>query len=76
MLMLSRYHILLTVDVEDWFQVENLKSAISFESWPSRELRVEKNTHRLLDLLDEASLKRSAISDQRSAVSGQLLANT
>jgi hypothetical protein len=73
--MLSRYHILLTVDVEDWFQVENLKSAISFESWPSRELRVEKNTHRLLDLFDEASLKRSAISDQRSAVSGQVFAD-
>jgi len=58
------HHILLTVDVEDWFQVENLKGAIPFESWPTRELRVEKNTHRILDLLDEASLERSAISDQ------------
>jgi polysaccharide deacetylase family protein (PEP-CTERM system associated) len=45
-------HILLTIDVEDWFQVENFKQYISFSSWPSRELRVEKNTHRLLDLLD------------------------
>ena len=45
-------HILLTIDVEDWFQVENFKQYIPFSSWPSRELCVEKNTHRLLDLLD------------------------
>ncbi|MDM8526419.1 DUF3473 domain-containing protein [Desulfococcaceae bacterium HSG8] len=44
--------ILITIDVEDWFQVENFKSRIPFSSWPSRELRVEKNTLRLLDLLD------------------------
>ena len=45
-------HILLTIDVEDWFQVENFKQYISFSSWPSYELRVEENTKRLLDLLD------------------------
>ena len=44
--------ILITVDVEDWFQVENFKKYISFSSWSSRKLRVERNTHRLLDLLD------------------------
>ena len=44
--------ILLTIDVEDWFQVENFKHCIPFSSWPNCELRVEKNTHRLLDLLD------------------------
>ncbi len=44
--------ILLTVDVEDWFQVENFKQWIPFDTWDSRELRVEKNTHRLLDLFD------------------------
>jgi polysaccharide deacetylase family protein (PEP-CTERM system associated) len=46
------YHILLTIDVEDWFQVENFKPWIPFASWDSRELRVEKNTHKLLDLFD------------------------
>lgn len=51
---LHRY-ILLTIDVEDWFQVENLKSRIPFSSWDSRELRVERNTHRLLDLFDSFS---------------------
>lgn len=44
--------ILLTIDVEDWFQVENFKPWIPFSSWSSHELRVEKNTHRILDLLD------------------------
>lgn len=44
--------ILITVDVEDWFQVENFKQWISFTSWPSYELRVEKNIHHLLDLFD------------------------
>jgi peptidoglycan-N-acetylglucosamine deacetylase len=47
--------ILLTIDVEDWFQVENFKQYIPFSTWSERELRVEKNTHRLLDLLDSAS---------------------
>lgn len=44
--------ILLTFDVEDWFQVENLKKCIPFSSWPDCELRVEKNVHKILDLLD------------------------
>jgi polysaccharide deacetylase family protein (PEP-CTERM system associated) len=44
--------ILLTIDVEDWFQVENFKPYIPFSSWPACELRVEKNIHRLLDLFD------------------------
>ena len=52
-------HILLTIDVEDWFQVENFKQCIPFSSWQSYELRVEKNTHRLLDLLDSSSLEQA-----------------
>ena len=44
--------ILLTFDVEDWFQVENFKEYIPYSSWESKELRVEKNTIELLDLLD------------------------
>ena len=47
--------ILLTFDVEDWFQVENLKSQIPVSTWHQRELRVEKNTHVILDLLDSFS---------------------
>jgi len=46
------YKVLLTIDVEDWFQVENFKEYIPFSSWHTFELRVEKNTYRLLDILD------------------------
>lgn len=50
-------YILLTIDVEDWFMVENLKPWIPFSSWSSYDLRVERNTHRLLDLFDSTGLK-------------------
>jgi polysaccharide deacetylase family protein (PEP-CTERM system associated) len=43
---------LITIDVEDWFQVENFKAWIPFDTWAHRELRVEQNVHRLLDLFD------------------------
>jgi polysaccharide deacetylase family protein (PEP-CTERM system associated) len=43
---------LMTIDVEDWFQVENLRGHFPLSSWNSCQLRVERNTHQLLDLLD------------------------
>lgn len=43
----------MSVDVEDWFQVENLKSVIPRASWDSRERRVERNTMRILELLGD-----------------------
>ena len=49
-------YFLITIDVEDWFQVENFKPWIAFETWNQRELRVEKNVHRLLDLFDSIKL--------------------
>lgn len=51
--------VLLTIDVEDWFQVENFKPWISFSSWNSKELRVEKNVHCLLDLFDSITVHQS-----------------
>jgi hypothetical protein len=50
-------YFLLTIDVEDWFQVENFKLWIPFDTWEQRELRVEKNVHRLLDLFDSVNLE-------------------
>lgn len=44
--------ILLTIDVEDWFQVENLRPWFPPARWDAPALRVEANTHRLLDLFD------------------------
>jgi polysaccharide deacetylase family protein (PEP-CTERM system associated) len=42
----------MSVDVEDWFQVENLKPVIAGSTWESRERRVEPNTMRILELLE------------------------
>jgi polysaccharide deacetylase family protein (PEP-CTERM system associated) len=46
-----------TIDVEDYFQVAALSSAVSRESWPTREYRVEGNTERLLNLLAEKGVR-------------------
>jgi polysaccharide deacetylase family protein (PEP-CTERM system associated) len=43
----------MSIDVEDWFQVENLKPVIPRETWDARESRVVRNTTRILDLLQE-----------------------
>lgn len=48
----TSYSVLITTDVEEWFQVENFKSYIPFSSWDSHKFRIEKSTHHLLDLLD------------------------
>jgi polysaccharide deacetylase family protein (PEP-CTERM system associated) len=42
-----------SVDVEDWFHVENLRRVVSRDSWSVRELRVERNVDRLLELMGE-----------------------
>lgn len=43
----------MTVDVEDYFQVAALAPNIRFEDWDKWPLRVEANTHAILDLFDE-----------------------
>jgi polysaccharide deacetylase family protein (PEP-CTERM system associated) len=48
--------ILLTIDVEDWFQVENLRPNFPPNTWNRQEFRAEKNTHKILDLLDAIGL--------------------
>ena len=53
-------YLLLSFDVEDWFQVENFKQWIPLSSWSSFDLRVEKNTHCILDLLDTITLPSCA----------------
>lgn len=52
--------LLLTFDVEDWFQVENFKSYIPYSLWDSFDLRVWKNTLRVLDILDEFAFQPKA----------------
>ncbi len=43
----------LTIDVEDYFQVSAFAPYIDRADWESRECRVERNVHRILDLLDQ-----------------------
>ena len=72
------YYFLLTFDVEDWFQVENFKSYIPFSTWDSREIRVERSTHTILDLLDTQSEEREEAhsSQQEEAHSSRLTADS
>ena len=42
----------LTIDVEDYYQVSAFESVVPLADWERYESRVEKNTHRILDLLD------------------------
>ena len=43
---------ILTVDLEDWFVVENLKENIDSQEWEKLPSRMEKTTEKLLDLFD------------------------
>ncbi len=47
----------LTVDVEDYFQVSAFADSIRQHEWDNQPLRVEQNTHKLLDLFDEYQIK-------------------
>ncbi|OPY80555.1 MAG: Peptidoglycan deacetylase [Syntrophorhabdus sp. PtaU1.Bin153] len=53
----NRATILMTVDVEDWFQVENLREACPTEKWDVYELRVVQNTEMLLDLFEKHQVR-------------------
>ena len=47
----------LTIDVEDYFQVTAFENHVSRGDWGNYSLRVEVNTGRILDMLDEYSVK-------------------
>ncbi|MEW6417383.1 MAG: XrtA system polysaccharide deacetylase [Nitrospirota bacterium] len=47
----------LTIDVEDYYMVSAFEDVIKFEDWHRYESRVERNTHKILDLLDEYQVK-------------------
>lgn len=42
----------LTVDVEDYYQVSAFEACVCREAWGQYESRVERNTYRVLDILD------------------------
>jgi polysaccharide deacetylase family protein (PEP-CTERM system associated) len=47
----------MTVDIEDYFQVQALAKVIARDDWESLPRRVELNTNRVLDLFAEAGVK-------------------
>ena len=54
---LNNHFLIFTVDVEDWFQVENLKQAIKRDEWEGQKLRVIENTRKLLSILNNYRIK-------------------
>lgn len=46
-----------TIDVEDYYQVSALASAVPRDSWGSRESRVEQNTDRIMQLLGDRGVR-------------------
>jgi polysaccharide deacetylase family protein (PEP-CTERM system associated) len=44
---------LLTFDIEEWFQVENLKGTIKSEEWSNKKSSVVENTCNIIDLLSK-----------------------
>lgn len=47
----------LSIDVEDYFQVTAFERYVQRDSWHNYPLRVEINTHNILDMLDEFGVK-------------------
>lgn len=48
---------MLSFDIEDWFQVENLKGGVKKAEWDNKELRIVENTFKLLSILDKHNTK-------------------
>ncbi len=48
---------IMSVDLEDWFQVENLKAVVPRESWAKQEYRVESSTETLLEVFADTETK-------------------
>jgi polysaccharide deacetylase family protein (PEP-CTERM system associated) len=47
----------MSIDVEDWFHTDNMRGVIACEAWESCELRVERNTMRMLEILQSSNAR-------------------
>jgi polysaccharide deacetylase family protein (PEP-CTERM system associated) len=47
----------MSIDVEDWFHVENLRRVVPPHTWPEREFRVERAMDRMLELTEQRNVK-------------------
>ena len=48
---------ILSIDIEDYFQVENFKEYINYDEWDNYECRIEKNVVKILNILDTFDYK-------------------
>ena len=55
----------LTIDVEDYFQVHAFSNVIKYENWDNYECRIEDNTWRILEILNELP-QTSSLKSQNS----------
>lgn len=49
--------IAITIDLEDWFQVENLRSLFPLETWRTELVRFQEPLNKLLNLFDKYQIK-------------------
>jgi len=61
---------ILTIDLEDYFQVHAFSKVIQYEEWDKFECRIERNTDRLLEILNDTT-QNSAFSIQHSTFKTQ-----
>ena len=47
----------MSIDVEDWFQVENLRRVVPRDTWQARQLRVEKTMERMLQVMADRGVR-------------------
>jgi polysaccharide deacetylase family protein (PEP-CTERM system associated) len=47
----------MSIDVEDWFQVENLRRVVPRATWRARQLRVEKTMERMLQVMADRGVR-------------------
>jgi polysaccharide deacetylase family protein (PEP-CTERM system associated) len=47
----------LSIDVEDWFHTDNMRGVIGRDEWEGCELRVERNTMRMLEIIDAGNAR-------------------
>ena len=62
---------ILTIDLEDYFQVHVFSDVIKYEDWDNFECRIERNTDRLLEILNEVT-DNSKLKTQNSKLNDSL----
>jgi polysaccharide deacetylase family protein (PEP-CTERM system associated) len=47
----------MSIDVEDWFHVENMRRVVPRDTWDRRELRIERSMDRLLEIMASCNVR-------------------